>query len=181
MRDGRPVAFPWKFFAKKNDIYALNRGMGSETKLSIHNSGRICLRQGPRNQIFSAPMTMRGDVWRHVVEIRFLLSADCGLPPTAAELDKAANTILREVPPGYVLYLNLFISTGSEAPRCPPSEVGGATELWCTQLADGRSVTLVARALRMDENNAAAVRFIREELKPQVTIFIGATRAATMI
>jgi hypothetical protein len=170
---GKPAALFWKFWTEKSEIYATSRGGGHLTKISVHASGQVHMHIGPRNlQHMAPPMPMGSGQWLHAVEVRFLLGPGAFLPPAEmVKLKKKSKALLIEVPPEQVLVLNLLVGKAGEAPSASlPDMLRGARPIWQTALQDGRAVVLVARVLAMDQQNAAAIKFIRSELNPKVNL-----------
>ena len=54
-REREPAASFWKVWTEGNEIYALTRNSGGVAKLSVHQSGQIHYRPGPKHKQDLAP------------------------------------------------------------------------------------------------------------------------------
>jgi hypothetical protein len=170
-RGGEPAARFWKVWAEGNEVYALARMPEGIAKISVHESGQIHLRTGPKRKQDLAPiMGLGAGPWLHAVEIRFLLSAGAKRPTSERESLKRKSAYVVPVPEGFFLCTNLILSR-IDAPTNTslPVEFAGARTLWRTQLRNGRTVVLAARVLALDAANSDRIKYIREKLKPTVT------------
>jgi hypothetical protein len=118
-------------------------------------------------------MRLGSGPWFHAIELRFLLSdgAHHSPVPQRESLKNKSGYLIR-APDGFVLYANLIIGPAGTSLDCPPPvefTPAGQT-LWRTRLLDGRPAVLVARLLELDDQNREHIRYMREELKPSVTV-----------
>jgi hypothetical protein len=142
-------------------------------KISVHKSGQIHQRLGPRQKQDMAPLMPLGSgPWTHAFELRFLLSDDALSPIGQRESLKNKTALLIHVPDEFVLYANLIIGPEGLPPDFPlPVEFGSAGKaLWRSRLRDGRLAVLVARVLALDDDNRRQLKYLREELRAQVTV-----------
>jgi hypothetical protein len=117
------------------------------------------------------PLAQLAGPWKHAFEIRFLLSEGANAPRNQRESLKKKPAYLIAVPEGFVCYVNLVIDTvGMPSNSGLPAEFGGARELWCARLRDGRRAVLLVRALPLDSQNSAQIKFLREELQPKLSV-----------
>jgi hypothetical protein len=70
------ASFFWKIWTEGNEIYALSRNSGGIARISVHASGQIHYRLGPKQKQDFAPVMQFGgpSPWLHAFELRFLLS-----------------------------------------------------------------------------------------------------------
>lgn len=171
-RHGRPAATFWKFWASGNEVYALTRGWGDLTRVSVHSSGQIHMHMGGRDiQTLAMPLPLAGRKWLHAFELRFLLSADAHFPPPERQ-KKGKNALVIDVPEGAMLIANLIIGQAPENPptTLPPEFFSHQEPLWRTNLADGRPVALVLRMLDLDQHNKDQITLIRQTLNPRANL-----------
>jgi hypothetical protein len=170
-RSQEPAARFWKVWAEGNEIYASARTPQGLAKISVHASGQIHYRLGPKLKQDLAPIMQLGrGPWMHAFEIRFLLSEGAKAPLKEKESLKNKSAYLIPVPQGLVLYANLIVGTVAIPSDCPlPAEFAGGQTLWRTQLRDGRPAILVGRMLPLDSQNQDNIKYLRERLKPTVT------------
>lgn len=112
-------------------------------------------------------LSLSGGLWRHAVELRFLLHARA-VRPHDEKLKAGVKVSLIETPPDHVLIVNVLV--GAEA--CPseaalPQEFVGASILWRSLLRNGRPAVLIARMQPIDDQNDVALRNIWEEISPR--------------
>lgn len=169
--DTEPAARFWKVWAEGNEVYASARTPQGLMKISVHASGQIHYRLGPKLKQDLAPlMKLAGGFWMHAFELRFLLSEGANAPLKERESLKNKSAYLIPVSKGFVFYANLIVGIPGAPVNCPlPPEFAGGQTLWLTQLRDGRPVILVARMMPLDVQNRNNIKYIREELKPTVT------------
>lgn len=172
-RSQEPASRFWKFWGEGDEVYASARTAQGLAKISVHASGQIHWRLGPKLKQDLAPITQLGNgPWKHAFEIRFLLSQGANVPPNERESLKNKSAYLIPVPQGLALYANLIVGAASGPIDFPlPAEFAGGQALWRTQLRDGRPVALVGRMLPLDSENLNIIRYLRETLKPTVTFF----------
>jgi len=170
-RDREPAASFWKIWAEGSEVYALSRSSAGLAKISIHASGQIHYRLGPKlNQDLAPLMRLGPGPWLHAFEIRFLLSQGANAPLRQRESLKNKSAYVIPVPMGLVLYANLIVGAAGTKPSSPlPAEFSGGKPLWRTNLRDGRPVILVGRMLELDSQNRDHIKYLRETLKPTVT------------
>jgi len=169
-RGGRPAAIFWKFWVEKDELYATRRMGGNEWKISVHSSGQIHMHMGPRNtQPLAPPAALGSGLWRHALEIRFLLGAGADLPPEkmVQMKKKKDKALIVPVPDGHVLCLNLLVSALAASSLALPIEFSGTPEVWRTRLRDGRSVVLLGRVMPFDAQSISALRDIRSVIQPK--------------
>jgi hypothetical protein len=167
-----PAASLWKVWTEGNEVYASSRSPGGLLKISVHASGQIHQRLEAKLKQDMAPLMQLGTgPWLHAFELRFLLS-DGALSPIGQResLKKNKKAYLIPTPEGFVLHANLIIGPAGIPLDCPiPVEFTGGQTFWRTRLGDGRLVVLVARLLKLDDQNRNLIKFYREELKPNAT------------
>jgi hypothetical protein len=166
-----PAAWFWKVWAEGNEVYALARTLGGQAKISVHGSGQIHYRLGPKQkQDLAPPMPLGSGPWFHAFEIRFLLSQGAHAPPNEKEFLKNRSAYLIPVAEGFILCANLIVGAAGTPLNCPgPAEFTGAQALWRVQLRDGRPAILLARVLELDSGNREHIKYLRETLKPTAT------------
>ena len=167
----QPATSIWKVWAEGDELYALSRSSAGAFKISVHASGQIHTRIGPKHKQDFAPLMHLGlGLWFHALEIRFLLSEGARLPTRERESLKNKKAYLIFVPNGFVLIANVLIAVRG-APSDPPlpAEFGGAQLLWRTQLRNGRTAAVITRLVPMDNEKRGRIKYIREELKPTLT------------
>jgi hypothetical protein len=167
-RGGKPAASFWKVWCEGSEIYALARNFVGQLKISIHGSGQIHLRLGPKHKQDLAPLMRLGlGPWFHALEIKFLLSEGAKTPTKEGKSLKNKSAYLISVPDGFFLVANIVVGVhGTSLDHALPIEFGGAQILWRTCLRDGRPAILLARILPLDSQNREQIKQIREELKP---------------
>jgi hypothetical protein len=170
-RELAPAAWFWKVWTQGNEIYALGRNSGEIAKLSVHQSGQIHYRLGPKHkQHLAPPMQISSSAWLHAFEIRFLMSEGAGTPPGQRESVKNKSAYLIPVPDGRFLVVNLLVRPADISSDSPlPAQFSGANVLWRTKLPDRRLAILIARVLELDDENRKKIDYYRQELKPTVT------------
>jgi hypothetical protein len=170
-QDQEPAASFWKVWTEGDEVYALSRNVGGLAKISVHASGQIHYRLGPKLKQDLAPLMRLGSgPWFHACEIRFLLSQGANAPRRQRESLKKKSAYLIPVPRGFFLCANLIVGAAGTPPSCPlPEFLQGGQALWRTRLRDGRPAILVARMLELDSQNRDHIRYLRETLKPTVT------------
>jgi hypothetical protein len=170
-RELTPATWFWRIWAEGNEIYALTRNFNGVCKLSVHASGQIHYRLGPKHKQDLAGMTHLGSLpWSHAFEIRFLVSEGANAPPPQRESLKNKSAYVLTVPSSHYLVVNLIIATAGSALDCPlPAEFSGATLFWRARLPDGRLAVLIGRVMTLDGENREKIRFYRETLKPTAT------------
>jgi hypothetical protein len=166
-----PDAALWRVWAEGSEVYAWSRGPGGSAHISVHESGQVHMRQGPKLKQDMAPvMQLSNGPWFHAFELRFLLSHGAYLPLKQRASLKNKSAYLIWVPDGFVLYANLIIgSTGTSLDCSLPEQLNGPT-LWRTRLRNGRPAVLVGRVLPLDDQCRERIKYFREELKPTVTL-----------
>jgi hypothetical protein len=171
-RGKEPAATFWKLWVEGSDIYATTRNSGGAAKLSVHASGQIHFRHGPKEKKDVAPLMLLGrGPWMHAFELRFLLSENAGIPLDQMKSLKHRSAQLIAVPPDAVLHINLVIgSRGMPANSPLPLEFGGGQPLWRATLTDGRQAALVGRIIPLSAENQNFIKYFREELKPTITL-----------
>ena len=169
-RNNEPLTALWKVWAEGNEVYAASRSAAGSIHISIHESGQVHCRLGTKlKQDFAPIMPLRSGAWFHAFELRFLWSAGALSPVGQRESLKTKMGHLIQTPEGFVLHANLIIgASGTALDSSLPVELTGQT-LWRRRLRNGRVAVLVGRMLPLDEQNRERVRYIREELKVQVT------------
>jgi hypothetical protein len=174
-----PSAGFWKVWAEGNEVYASARTPQGLAKISVHASGQIHYRLGPKQKQDLAPlMQLAGGPWMHAFEIRFLLSEGANAPTGEKESLKNKAAYLISVPQGRVLYANLIVGAAGTTLSSPlPAQFGGGQALWRAQLRDGRTAILVGRMLPLDSHNRDEINYIREQLKPTATFSSMPSRA----
>ncbi len=167
-----PAAWFWRVWTEGSEIYALSRNSGGVAKISVHASGQIHYRLGPKHKQDLSPLLKLGSgPWLHAFEIRFLLSEGANPPPRQRESLKNKMAYLIPVPKGRVLHVNLIVGdTGTQLDSPLPGEFSGGQALWRASLRDGRPAILVARMLELDNQNRDHIKYYRETLKPTVTL-----------
>lgn len=167
----RPAARFWKIWTQGNEIYASGRTLGGVAKVSVHQSGQIHYRLGPKHkQDFAPIMSLAGSTWQHAFEIRFLLSEGAGAPTNEKDSLKNKSAYLIPVPSGKFLIANLIVGPpGTLSNAALPPQFIGADRLWEAKLADGRVAVLVARMPDLDDENRKKIAYYREELKVNAT------------
>ena len=171
-QDQTPAASFWKVWTEGNEMYALSRSSAGVAKISVHASGQIHYRLGPKLKQDLAPLMRLGlGPWFHAFEIRFLLSPGGNAPLRQRESLKNKSAYLISVPKGFVLYANLLVGAVGTPLSCPvPDEFGGGKAVWRTRLRDGRPAILMVRVLELDRQNRDLIKYFREELKVRVTL-----------
>ena len=166
-----PATWFWRVWTEGNEIYALTRNSGGVAKLSVHQSGQIHYRLGPKHKQDLAPiMQIPNSVWLHAFEIRFLIGEDAEAPPEQKESLKNKSAYVVPIPAGKFLVVNLIVRGASTTSNRPlPAQFSGATELWRARLPDNRLAVLIARMLELDNENRQKLEFYHKELKPTVT------------
>jgi hypothetical protein len=167
-----PAAWFWRVWTEGNEIYALTRCSGGVVKLSVHRSGQIHYRLGPKNKQDLAPMMQfASSPWLHAVEIRFLMSEGAGAPPRQRESLKNKSAYVIPVPSGKFLVVNLILGPAGMSSNSPlPAEFSGANVLWRAGLPDHRVAVLIGRMLELDDENRKKIEYYRKELKTSVTL-----------
>lgn len=170
--DQKPAASFWKVWKEGSEIYALSRNSFGVAKISVHASGKIHYRLGPKLKQDLSPLMRLGlGPWFHAFEIRFLLSPEANAPPEHRELLKNKSAHVIPVPNGLVLYANLLVGTAGIPLNCPvPEELIGGNAVWRTLLRDGRPAVLVIRLLEIDRHNRDYTKYLRDTLKPTITL-----------
>jgi hypothetical protein len=98
-RDQNPAASFWRVWAEGSEIYALARTSGGIAKVSVHASGQIHYRLGPKLKRDLAPLMQLGSgPWMHAFEMRFLLSEGANMPLNERESLKNKSALLVPVP-----------------------------------------------------------------------------------
>jgi hypothetical protein len=171
-RNQEPAATFWRIWVEGSEIYAMTRNSMGVTKISVHASGQIHYRLGPKVKQDLAPLMQLGaGPWFHAVEIRFLLSEGAKSPTKQRESLKNKKAYLIPAPEGQILHANLIIGRPGMPLNTPlPEQFGGAQALWQAVLSDGRLAVLVVRVLALDDVNREKIKFYREELKPTVSV-----------
>jgi len=166
-----PAAWFWRVWTEGNEIYALTRNAGGVAKISVHQSGQIHYRLGPKHkQDFAPTMQVGSTPWLHAFEIRFLISEGASAPPKQRESLKNKSAYLVPVLAGEYLVINLIVraaGTSSDSPL--PAQFSGANVLWRAGLPDHRVAVLIARMLELDDENRKKIELYHKELKPTVT------------
>jgi hypothetical protein len=177
--DQEPAARFWKIWAEGNEVYALARTPKGVAKISVHASGQIHCRLGPKHKQDLAPlMPLSSGPFSHAFEIRFLLSKGAHAPLGERKSLKNKSAYLIPVPNGFILCANLIIgASGTPLDFPPPPEFAGGQALWRTRLPDGRPAILLARVLELDTENHNHIKRVRETLKPTVTFSATPTKA----
>jgi hypothetical protein len=168
-RSGEPAAQYLRFWVENSEIYASVRNTGRGMHLSIHSSGDIHLRlEGKDKESLSPLLPLAGSGWRHAVELRYLLGDNIHRPLPEDLKGKPSRMI--EVAPGQILILNLLVGDAGTTAETELPEVfdEGITPIWTCILADGRPVVLCARVGPINQENAAQLNFIRNELNPKI-------------
>jgi hypothetical protein len=127
-----PAAWFWRVWTERNEIYALTRNSGGVAKLSVHASGQIHYRLGPKHKQDLTPMMQfASSPWLHAFEIRFLMSEGAGAPPKQRESLKNKSAYVIPVPSGKFLVVNLNRRTGRHVVKHSParSVLGGKCAL----------------------------------------------------
>jgi hypothetical protein len=170
-RDLEPAAWFWRVWTEGNEIYALTRNSGGVAKLSVHASGQIHYRLGPKHKQYLAPiMQFASSPWLHAFEIRFLMSEGAAAPPKQRESLRNKSAYVIPVPAGNFLVVNLIVGTAGTLSNGPlPAQFSGANVLWRARLPDHRLAVLIARMLELDDENRKKIEYYRKELKPTVT------------
>jgi hypothetical protein len=170
-RELEPAAWFWRVWTEGNEIYALTRNSGGVAKLSVHASGQIHYRLGPKHKQDLAPiMQCASSPWLHAFEIRFLLSKGAGAPPKQRESLKNKSAYVIPVPSEKFLVVNLIVGrAGTSSKSSLPAQFSGANVLWRAELPDHRLAVLIARMLELDDENRNKIEYYRKELKPTVT------------
>jgi hypothetical protein len=170
-REQGPAAWFWRVWTEGNEIYALTRNSGGVAKLSVHGSGQIHYRLGPKHKQDLAPMMQfASSPWLHAAEIRFLVSEGAGAPPKQRESLKNKSAYVIPVPAGKFLVVNLIVGPAGTSWNSPlPAQFSGANVLWRAGLPDHRLAVLIARMLELDDENRKKIEYYRKELKPTVT------------
>ena len=170
-RELEPAAWFWRIWTEGNEIYALTRNSGGVAKLSVHGSGQIHYRPGPKHKQDLAPMMQfASSPWLHAVEIRFRMSEGAGAPPKQRESLKNKSAYVIPVPAGKFLVVNLIVGPAGTSSNSPlPAQFSGANVLWRAGLPDHRLAVLIARMLELDDENRNKIEYYRKELKPTVT------------
>jgi hypothetical protein len=172
-RDQEPAASFWKVWTEGNELYALARNSGGLAKISVHASGQIHYRLGPKlKQDLTPLMQLSPGPWFHAFEIRFLLSQGTNPPLRERQSLRNKSSYVIPVPKEFVLYANLIVGSAGTLLSSPlPVEFfPGGKPLWQTRLRDGRPAILVGRILELDSQNRDRIKYIRETLKPTVTV-----------
>src|SRR5262245_40500829 len=79
--DQEPAARFWKVWAEGDEVYASARAPQGMMKISVHASGQIHYRLGPKLKQDLAPLMQLGHgPWMHAFEIRFLPSEGAHAP-----------------------------------------------------------------------------------------------------
>ena len=116
-------------------------------------------------------MPLPSGAWLHAFELRFLLSAGANSPLKEQESKANQPIYYIPVPDGFFLCANLIIGpTGVPLDYQLPSEFLGAYPLWRVRLPNGGPAVLTARMIPLDNQNREHIKFLREELKPNVTV-----------
>jgi hypothetical protein len=171
-QDKKPAASFWKIWTEGGEIYALGRNSVGAAKISVHASGQIHQRLAPKLKQDLTPLRRVGSgPWFHALEIRFLLSEGANAPPGEKERLENKSACLIPVPKGFVLSANLVVGARGTVLSCPlPTEFADGTVLWRRRLRDGRPAVLVGRTLELEGWNRDRVKYLRETLKPTVTL-----------
>jgi hypothetical protein len=171
-RGGSPATWFWRIWTEGNEIYALTRNTGGIAKISVHQSGQIHYRLGPKHkQDLTPTMQLLPSPWLHAFEIRFLISDDVNAPPEQRDSLKKKSANVIQVPAGSFLVVNLLVSAAGAAAHIPlPVQFSGANVLWRATLPDGRRAVLIARILELDTENRKKLDFYHKELKLNVTV-----------
>lgn len=174
-RELEPAAWFWRLWTEGNEIYAVTRNSGGVAKLSVHASGQIHYRLGPKHkQDFAPIMQLASSRWLHAFEIRFLMSEGAGTPPRQRESLKNKSAYVIPVPAGKFLVINLITAPAGTSSNVPlPPQFSGANVLWRAELPDHRLAVLIARMLELDDENRKKIEYYRKELKPTVTFSRG--------
>jgi hypothetical protein len=170
-QNGQPVASFWKFWIEGNELYAMNRDVGS-MKVSVHASGQIHLRLGRRDlQLLAPPLRLDGSDWHHALEIRYLIAPD-RFRPTPKKLKEKEKAYLIDVADGDALILNLMLASTATA-QPVPAQFAGAQALWTTTLADRRHASLIARVMPLNKENQEHLARLRGPDGPKATFASG--------
>jgi hypothetical protein len=169
----QPASNFWKIWAEGAEVYLLCRTPGGNQRFSIHQSGQVHYRLAAKEKQDLAPLLrLASGPWTHAIELRFLMSPN-SLPllkPLESLKNKKAHVV--PVPEGFVFHANLLIGDTGVALDCPlPTEFSPAAQtLWRARLRDNRLAVLIGRVLQLSDENREHIRFIRQELKPTVTL-----------
>ena len=170
-RELEPAAWFWRVWTEGNEIYALTRVSGGIVKLSVHASGQIHYRLGPKHKQDLAPVMQLGSSpWLHAFEIRFLTNEGARTPPRQRESLKNKSAYVIPVLSGNFLIVNLILGRPGTSSSSPlPAQFSGAKVLWRSKLPDHRLAVLIARMLELDDENRKKIDYYRKELKPTAT------------
>lgn len=158
---GKQVANFWKVWTVGSEIYAVKRSMGTEAKISFHESGEIHYRiSGQPRRLMSPPIPLPelahlGE-WKIAAEFRTLLSPGARLP--VPEHFKKGKIIGIEVPAGHYKKMTLLI--GASDSSLPEN----FAPIWLNRLRNGNIAAVVLQTFPLDEVNLNELKFIREEL-----------------
>lgn len=177
-RELEPASWFWRMWTEGNEIYALTRNSGEVLKVSVHASGQIHYRLGPKHKQNFAPLMQLGSShWNHALEIRFLISETANVPPPQRDSLKNKSAYLIPTPADHFLVLNLIITAAGTSNSPLPAQFSGAQILWQASLPDGRLAVLICRVLKLDDENRNKIAYYRQTLRPTAT-FSGAPREA---
>ncbi|HEY4749699.1 MAG TPA: hypothetical protein VIH60_04865 [Steroidobacteraceae bacterium] len=143
----------WRIWAQGNEVYLANRNLATRAHVSLHSTGKWFIDLGPKRIQFVPPMRLEGSNWLHAVEIAFLIGENVLPMPEMKEVKAARPALKVEVPPGHKLVLNiLYGSEGVNHDTAVPQLIMGSVLLQLT-LRDGIAVAVVARVLRLSDQD----------------------------
>jgi hypothetical protein len=152
-----------------SDIYAFLRSTSAQVKLSVHASGQIHFRTGPKQKQDLRPLAplAPGTPWMHAFQLKFLLSERARKPQSELKTLKNKKAHIVPVPDGHFLLADLFIGAPGTPEGFPlPAQFGRAQPLWRVALSDGRPAVLVGSVNPLDGEAVRQIKYYREELKP---------------
>lgn len=171
-RNGQLAAGMWKVWITADEVYAQNRNARGGSKLSVHFHGQIHVKlaQDSVEQRLARLVPIPGGQWLHAIEWRFLLSDDSFRPPAEKKLKKRDKAYVVDVPSGEVLLLDLIVgSSASTDPGDIPAMFGNATPFWQGRLKASHPVMLLARLVRIDDENSRHLLNLRHVMNPHLT------------
>jgi hypothetical protein len=122
-------------------------------------------------QHLAPPVPLHDTTWSHALEIRYLVGPDANRPPPI-KANKKEEICLVDVPDNALLLLNVLLGASR---RCVdvPAPFANAKHLWHVTHSDGRSVLLVGRVVRVDEENRNHLNRLRGPDGPKFTLASG--------
>ena len=135
-RNGMMAAHTWRFWRSGDEFYGGVRKATHLSKLSFHRTGNWQLRID--SAMHRLPVTRHiSSEWTHVISLQWMILPDSFHPNSTGH----EEVLLIEVPVGYRLCLDLFVSRTTSLGELPDSNPGGLF-VWDEKLRNGRRLAM---------------------------------------